>query len=73
MGPIYKYAVGGRGTFPADMLRHDCAWPADTLSALNILREDELREVHLFSRERPTGDRWRSFGWWIVDNEVRAL
>lgn len=27
------FAVTGKGVFPADMLRHDQCWPADTTSA----------------------------------------
>jgi hypothetical protein len=73
------FSVIGRGEFPVDMLRHDCAFPADTSSAFRILTpntRDEWRadrEVHLRIRARAlsaasaelavTVDRWRSFGW----------
>ena len=65
----YRFTVVGRGDFPVDMLRKDECYPADTESALNIVRwTRETREVVLVSHQprrwwNPTFDRWRSFGW----------
>lgn len=67
------FTVSGHGEFPTDMLRHDCAWPADTPSALRIGRtfDPETKVEHrinLFvrgNREKVTVDRWRSFGWYV--------
>lgn len=61
------FAVIGRGKFPTDMLRHDRAYPADTTSALDLLRTDQ-REIYLrVSNFRDvTPDRWSSFNWTVV-------
>ena len=61
--------VSGKGAFPTDMLRHDCAWPADTTSALDILRLDR-RTLRVFVSKRRFFQpaRWNSFGW--AANEV---
>lgn len=65
---IYEYEVTGRGSFPADMLRWDQAWPARTEDALAIagLRREE-RTVRLISHCNPSTGRWASFGWPVVD------
>jgi hypothetical protein len=60
--------VRGRGKFPMDMLRYDCAYPSDTTSAMRVLtpEDDERnkqRTVYLTSRQMPTVARWASFGW----------
>lgn len=77
------FSVSGRGQFPADMLRHDCCYPADTMSASGIVARDmdKIREIHLRTtvdadtvegaRMRSvTPGRWSSFGW-VVAPSVR--
>ena len=69
----YRYKVSGSGTFPIDMLRYDCAYPASSEAVSAMGRADnravhvERRTVELLSHHRPTIDRWRSFGWVVED------
>src|SRR5437867_11991169 len=73
MADRFEYAVEGAGDFPLDMLRHDCAYPADQESVAAIMaglrwaasrkRSRELLQVRLVSHRAPTPERWRSFGW----------
>lgn len=64
---IYEYTVEGRGDFPFDMLRYDCAWPAIGDSAAYLIVDQEerrmVRKIRLRSIQRPTEGRWSSFGW----------
>ncbi|MFZ3481634.1 hypothetical protein [Sphingomonas sp. 3-13AW] len=68
------YVVEGRGEFPVDMLRKDCAEPATDEDRAKIdatfesgLLPRELRRVMLQTREPWTADeRWESFGWRVV-------
>jgi hypothetical protein len=72
----FEYAVQGVGDFPLDMLRHDCAYPADEESVAAIMaglrwaasrkRSRELLLVRLVSRRAPTSERWRSYGWTVT-------
>jgi hypothetical protein len=74
----YRYKVSGTGTFPIDMLRYDCAYPAssEAVSRMAVGRFDpapegrerrERRTVELQSHQLPTLDRWKSFGWLVVE------
>jgi hypothetical protein len=69
--PLYSYEfyATGRGTFPFDMLRHDCCWPADSESAYLIVGDRGPNRndysVLIRSYREPTIDRWSSFGWSI--------
>ena len=63
---LCQYAVEGVGKFPLDMLRHDCAWPANQ-GAIENLTKTGRRKVQLRSLLDPTRRRWASLGW-----EVRA-
>lgn len=66
---VYEYFVTGHGTFPFDMLRYDCAWPADSEAAFLMechpghesFRKN--RSIKLRSYREPTVDRWASFMW----------
>jgi hypothetical protein len=69
----FAYNVVGRGAFPFDMLRYDCAWPATSLDAgmLGPTVPDTSRSwrtIRLYSCREPTVDRWRSFGWTVKDS-----
>lgn len=72
----YTYKVRGRGAFPVDMLRYDCAWPNDSRDLINITihhgEEDynEQRVVSLRSHREPTAARWTSFGWTVTNVET---
>jgi hypothetical protein len=76
MADRFAYAVEGVGDFPLDMLRHDCAYPADQESVAAIMaglrwaasrkRSRELLVVRLVSNRAPTSERWRSFGWIVT-------
>jgi hypothetical protein len=71
----FEYSVEGLGDFPLDMLRHDCAYPADEESVAAITaglrwaatrkRARELLLVRLVSHRAPTVERWRAFGWTV--------
>jgi hypothetical protein len=64
------FEVHGKGIFPIDMLRHDCAYPVDAESVEAIYNVDQLktvREVTLIGSMRfPTEGRWKSFGWEVI-------
>lgn len=63
------FVVSGKGKFPIDMLRHDVATPADEIASANIEVGTGQRTVRLHTRQSSfiTPDRWRSFGWSVVD------
>jgi len=71
----FEYAVEGIGDFPLDMLRHDCAYPADQESVSAITagfrwaaarkRSRDPIVVRLVSDREPTPERWRAFGWTV--------
>lgn len=77
------FTVEGRGEFPIDMMRRDRCEAADDASreALEATYENGghvgRRRVTLTTDERTvTEDRWRSFGWPVVeggDSPPRAL
>lgn len=74
---LTQFTVSGNSRFPMDMLRYDKCWPADTTSALGILRtaaEDEYETFTFVMHTWSVGitpDRWRSFGWTVTD-QVRV-
>jgi hypothetical protein len=82
----FRWSVMGSGPFPADMLRHDQCYPADTASALFMIndladRPRPIRKITLaatVSRKLwlPCFERWRSFGWIVTttinEDEVAA-
>lgn len=63
------FEVEGRGEFPFDMLRYDCAYPADGdavfffHNAPTEFIKMRLRTWHEGRTPRITNDRWASFGW----------
>lgn len=67
------FAVRGRGNFPVDMLRYDCCFPARgaDAAAMEAAAHGEERSIVLCRRASDSGvnvERWRSFGWTVVDN-----
>lgn len=68
-----RYTVRGRGSFPIDMLRYDCAFPATEVDAGIIERsfaprgKMKTRTILLESalKREPTCERWLSFGWGV--------
>ena len=76
MADRFEYVVEGVGDFPLDMLRHDCAYPADQESVNAIMaglrwaasrkRSRERMVVRLVSDRAPTSERWRAFGWTVT-------
>ena len=52
MADRFEYAVEGVGDFPLDMLRHDCAYPADQASVAAILAGLRWTSSRKRSRER---------------------
>ena len=68
----YQFTVRGTGTFPLDMLRYDGCYPKETKDALNIAEDCNMRTVTLIKpvdskNNTPTFDRWKSFGWTVID------
>jgi hypothetical protein len=71
----FDYEVSGVGHFPADMLRHDQAWPASEFDSGKISQSTyDARTVRLTGLNDPTVGRWESFGWAVraVDRRVIA-
>ena len=68
---FYLYEVQGSGVLPVDMLRYDSAWPAnqEAVSRMSTAQRPDggPRAVRLASYHRPTVDRWKSFGWQVLD------
>ena len=85
MTGLITYTVQGVGDFPLDMLRHDAAYPADKESVDAILaglgwaaarkssRKTKTVSVRLISNREPTLERWRSFGWTVVESHPYAV
>lgn len=76
------YTVTGRLPFPWDMLRYDASYPTDNgvqgLMAMypgGPCRDRDPKVVYSVELVCPHGsitpDRWRSFGWPVVAQEVR--
>ena len=76
---IWKFKVRGAMAFPVDMLRYDACWPADIDSGIDIVMDrkdveyNDIRTAIMTSHQAPTQDRWRSFGWDIVDTKIVRL
>lgn len=77
----FHFRVIGKGSFPLDMLRYDSCFPYMGEDAGQIeYRPDEPRSsrtvnlVHYNSEAKwtPTGARWESFGWRVVDDRSRV-
>ncbi len=79
----HEIHVMGRGLFPLDMLRRDQCFPLDEGEAqrlyyhLDSVDSKDGREViRLGTMQRrlwmPTVERWKSFGWTVVEHKVDA-
>jgi len=69
-----RFVVKGRGTFPADMLRHDRCWPVDgdlnrvTDSTVRLGERKDVTVVMCAQSARGiTPLRWKSFGWTVTE------
>jgi hypothetical protein len=64
----YEFKVGGKGSFPIDMLRYDACWPRDQadVHAMDSPKRD-ARTVTLASSREPTAGRWASFMWPVLN------
>jgi hypothetical protein len=70
---LYIYYVTGRGQFPLDMLRYDCAWPASSVDVSKIEDyERKPRSVQLHSYQEPTIARWSSFVWSVGNEKLET-
>ena len=78
MQKMYEYTVSGTSTFPWDMLRYDHCYPADQESASKLSHDGPRadaewhrvsRKVRIRSQYPPTEDRWKSFGWLVMDTK----
>ena len=71
------YAVIGRGEFPIDMLRRDqSTYVNDAEKAVaddnyNPYERTVLLTIPDGFRSRPNEERWQSFGWRVVQNDMR--
>lgn len=70
---VTKLVVRGTGDFPFDMIRYDSCSPWDTKDAHTIMMcgtsavaKVTLRRVSP-NPTAPSIDRWRSFGWEVVE------
>lgn len=70
---LTTFTVRGKGKFPVDMLRYDKCWPASMDDA--AVMEDLIVEpvvgrvdIKLTSISRPTYDRWKSYGWYVLSD-----
>lgn len=72
-----QFRVTGRGHFPVDMLRYDHCFPAtqEAVNGIDVtryqretteVREVELAQYHNGAMPHITFERWRSFGWSVV-------
>jgi hypothetical protein len=73
----YRYTVRGYGSFPIDMLRYDCAFPAGEsvshiMTSSRFGSHEDVHDVELIGVRRPTDARWSSFGWTVVKVEPQA-
>lgn len=66
-------------SFPIDMLRYDCLYPYSGEDSSKIHhcfenREEDNRIITLSRTAektwKPTVERWKSFGWRVVEHEV---
>lgn len=67
--------MGKAGTFPTDMLRYDCCFPANQDASLfgksfnpdaNGLICVALKRYVSRKDQMPTSERWASFGWKVL-------
>lgn len=78
----YRYTVEGWDSFPIDMLRYDCSFPAhpDAVSQMVYTQDALLRikqrksskcfqVVLICDHREPTKERWASFGWMVTEVE----
>jgi hypothetical protein len=69
----YEFVVRGTSSFPLDMLRYDCCYPASQDGVSNMIgRGGSTREVTLKADSPPTPGRWASFGWQVVKEEKKV-
>ena len=72
-----RFTVRGSGKFPADMLRYDACYPATEGDARAIYTAEwdtapydvtvEAVREGKDQRTRHTPERWKSFGWEVVE------
>lgn len=68
----------GGGTFPHDMLRYDACFPHTSDDAVSISLASHTRQVRNITLRRyvqaktalPTVDRWKSFGWTVMEQSI---
>lgn len=86
MAYLTTFKVRGRGDFPIDMLRYDSCYPTYQESVSSLRQhygssEDGARDVELSTwsstaheaKNKPTEDRWKSFGWLVVESSFRKI
>lgn len=76
MQTFTNFKVAGETTFPFDMLRWDCCYPASEeavreMTALSGQRTVELCQDHDAAMDPSIAkDRWASYGWPVVDTKT---
>lgn len=70
----FHFTVSGSGRFPLHMLCYDGCWPFQSIDSERIEGSIEqgppplgYKEIRLEGIKKPTVDRWRSFGWNVVE------
>jgi hypothetical protein len=68
---VKHFKVFGKRPFPIDMLRYDRCWPRTQEDSAKIdatllgggPKDYVVVELSTMNDEKPTNDRWMSFGW----------
>lgn len=65
-----RFTVRGKGFFPMDMLRHSRAWPTGPGMEFmqDFIRHEKVDvELRTSSRRGISEERWKSFGWDVIE------
>lgn len=75
---VTTFVVEGVGHFSIDMLRHDCAWPQQSVDAGMIENTPLVPQRYRVTLDcvatgGPCLLRWNSFGWRVIEINGRAV
>ena len=75
----FTFIVTGDGRFPIDMMRYDRCVPRTQDDVAKMIDHNATRRVEMIAytpvgnKLEPTGGRWISFGWGVVENSVKPI